>query len=106
MNQTAKPFTDIRVRKALTLGIDRYTASRVLYPIASLKDVGGLMRPGTEFATPELELVKLPGFGKDADKNRAEAKRLLAEAASRGDRNAKEELAKFESNEAFDAVHN
>src|SRR5947199_7348179 len=65
MNQTTKPFADIRVRKALTLGLDRYTASRVLYPIASLKDVGGLMRPGTEFATPESELLKLPGFGRD-----------------------------------------
>ena len=80
MNQTARPFIDIRVRKALTLGLDRYTASRVLYPIASLRDVGGLMRPGTEFATPELELAKLPGFGRDAEKSRAEAKRLLAEA--------------------------
>src|SRR6266511_1239654 len=50
MNQTAKPFTDVRVRKALTLGLDRYTASRVLYPIASLKDVGALMRPATELA--------------------------------------------------------
>ncbi len=39
VNQTIKPFTDERVRKALTLGLDRYTASRVLYPIASLKDV-------------------------------------------------------------------
>ena len=80
MNQTAKPFTDIRVRKALTLGIDRYTASRVLYPIASLRDVGGLMRPGTELAIAEPELLKLPGFGRDPEKNRAEAKRLLAEA--------------------------
>jgi peptide/nickel transport system substrate-binding protein len=80
MNQTAKPFTDVRVRKALTLGLDRYTASRVLYPIASLKDVGGLMRPATEFATSESELLKFPGFGRDMEKNRAEAKRLLAEA--------------------------
>src|SRR5262250_320465 len=80
MNQNAKPFTDIRVRKALTLGIDRYTASRVLYPIASLRDVGGLMRPGTELAIAEPELQKLPGFGRDPEKNRAEAKRLLAEA--------------------------
>jgi len=80
MNQTTKPFTDIRVRKALTLGLDRYTASRVLYPLASLKDVGALMRPATEFAMSESELQKLPGFGRDAEKNRAEAKRLLAEA--------------------------
>src|SRR5258705_5482863 len=80
MNQTTKPFNDIRVRKALTLGLDRYMASRVLYPIASLKDVGGLMRPATEFATPESELQKLPGFGRNPEKRRAEAKRLLAEA--------------------------
>src|SRR6266581_6378544 len=80
VNQTIKPFNDERVRKALTLGLDRYTASRVLYPIASLKDVGGLMRPATEWAMSDAELQKFPGFGKDIEKNRAEAKRLLAEA--------------------------
>ena len=80
VNQTIKPFKDERVRRALTLGLDRYTASRVLYPIASLKDVGGLMRPGTEWAMSDAELQKFPGFGKDMDKNRAEARRLLAEA--------------------------
>src|SRR5262245_18909395 len=80
MNQTVKPFTDVRVRKALTLAIDRYTAGRVLYPIASLRDVGGLMRPGTEWAMAEADLQRLPGFGKDMEKNRAEARRLLAEA--------------------------
>jgi peptide/nickel transport system substrate-binding protein len=80
MNQTTKPFNDVRVRKALTLAFDRYTAGRVLYPLASLRDVGALMRPGTELAMSEAELQKLPGFGKDMEKNRAEAKRLLAEA--------------------------
>src|SRR5262247_431628 len=80
MNQTTKPFTDARVRKALTLGLDRYTASRVLYPIASLKDVGALMRPGTEWAMAESDLLRLPGFGRDMEKNRTEARRLLAEA--------------------------
>ena len=80
VNQTIKPFKDERVRRALTLGLDRYTASRVLYPIASLKDVGGLMRPGTEWAMSDAELQKFSGFGKDMEKNRAEAKRLLAEA--------------------------
>src|SRR5262245_12535565 len=80
LNNTVKPFTDERVRKALTLGIDRYTAGKVLFPLSGLKDVGGLLRPATEWAMPEAELQKLPGFGKDMDKNRAEAKRLLAEA--------------------------
>src|SRR5213593_1553340 len=80
INNTVKPFTDVRVRKALTLAFDRYTASRVLYPLASLRDVGGLMRPGTEWATSEAELQRLPGFGRDMEKNRAEARRLLAEA--------------------------
>jgi peptide/nickel transport system substrate-binding protein len=80
INNTAKPFTDVRVRKALTLGIDRYTMGNVLYPLTGLKLVGALMRPGSEWAMAEAELEKLPGFGRDMEKNRAEAKRLLAEA--------------------------
>ena len=35
MNSTAKPFNDVRVRKALTLGIDRHTMSKVLYPLTA-----------------------------------------------------------------------
>jgi len=80
INNTVKPFTDVRVRKALALGIDHYTASRVLYPLTGLKGVGALMRPETEFAMPQPELEKMPGFGRDAEKNRAEARRLLTEA--------------------------
>jgi peptide/nickel transport system substrate-binding protein len=80
INNTVKPFTDARVRKALTLGIDRYAGGRVLYPLNGLRDVGALMRPGTEWGLPDAELQKLPGFGPDIEKNRAEARRLLAEA--------------------------
>src|SRR5438309_1407960 len=80
INNTVKPFTDVRVRKALTLGIDRYTAGKVLFPLTGLRDVGALMRPATEWGLPEAELQKLPGFGRDMEKNRAEARRLLAEA--------------------------
>jgi peptide/nickel transport system substrate-binding protein len=80
MNTTVKPFNDVRVRKALTLAFDRHTASQVLSPLASLRDVGGLMRPATEWASSDAELQKYPGFGRDMEKNRAEAKRLLAEA--------------------------
>jgi len=80
VNNTAKPFNDVRVRKALTLGIDRYTMSKVLYPLTGLKYVGALMRPGSDWAMPTPELEKLPGFGRDMEKNRAEARKLLAEA--------------------------
>ena len=80
INHTVKPFGDVRVRKALTLGIDRYTAGRVLSPLTGLRDPGALTRPGTEWAMSQAELEKFPGFGRDAEKNRAEARRLLAEA--------------------------
>src|SRR5881628_3117901 len=56
INNTVKPFTDVRVRKALTLGLDRYTAGKVLFTLTGLRDVGALMRPGTEWALPESEL--------------------------------------------------
>jgi peptide/nickel transport system substrate-binding protein len=80
INNTIKPFTDVRVRKALTLGLDRHTAGKVLFPLTGLKHVGGLMRPGTEWAMPPAELEKLPGFSRDAEKSRAEARKLLAAA--------------------------
>src|SRR5256714_3189054 len=80
INNTVKPFTDVRVRKALTLGIDRYTMGKVLYSLTGLKNVGGLIRPDSEWGMAPALLEKLPGFGRDAEKNRAEAKKLLTEA--------------------------
>jgi len=80
LNNTVKPFTDVRVRKALTLGLDRYTGGRVLFPLTGLRDVGGLMRPGTEWALSSAELERYPGFGRDIERNRTEARRLLADA--------------------------
>jgi peptide/nickel transport system substrate-binding protein len=80
LQNTVKPFNDVRVRKAITLAVDRYTGGKVLSQITGLHDVGGLMRPGTLWALPPAELEKFPGFGKDIEKNRAEARRLLAEA--------------------------
>ena len=45
VSNTRKPFTDVRLRKALTLGIDHATMSRVLYPINGLKLIGGFQSP-------------------------------------------------------------
>ena len=80
INNEKKPFDDPRVRKALTLAIDRREASKALSQISLMKHVGGLFRPGSEFATPEAELTKLAGFGKNIEAARKEARRLLKEA--------------------------
>lgn len=80
INHEKKPFNDKRVRRALTLALDRHEASKALSQIAIVKAVAGVQVPGTPFATPPAELNKLAGYWTDIEKSRAESKRLLREA--------------------------
>ena len=78
INVDKKPFDDERVRKALTLAIDRYEMAKTLAPLTGLDTVGHA--PGQQVGLKPGR-VALPGFGKDHEANLQEAKRLLARPA-------------------------
>jgi peptide/nickel transport system substrate-binding protein len=84
INEKKKPFDDVRVRRALTLAIDRWHGAVGLSKIADVRTVGSIVFPASPLAPTKEELEKLAGFWPDIDKSRAEAKRLLKEAGAEG----------------------
>ena len=83
-NHKRKPFDDVRVRRALTLAIDRWGSAPALSKIAIVQTVGGVVFPGSPLAMTKDELQQVAGYWPDIDKSRAEATRLLKEAGAEG----------------------
>ncbi|MBI3506633.1 MAG: ABC transporter substrate-binding protein [Proteobacteria bacterium] len=79
-NTTKAPYNDVRVRRALSMAIDRQGGAPNLARVTFVRDVGGVMRPGDELAMTPQEVEKIPGFGRDIAARRAEARKLLADA--------------------------
>jgi peptide/nickel transport system substrate-binding protein len=82
INTTKPPFDDVRVRRALSLAVDRHAASQGLRRTSVLRSIGGLIRPGAPFSISAEQLETFPGFGRDINAAREEARRLLKEAGA------------------------
>src|SRR5262245_29017645 len=80
INHDKEPFNDPGVRRALSLALDRYKAADALSQTAIVREVAGVQVPGSLFATPPAELMKLAGYSRDIRESRSEARRLLAKA--------------------------
>ena len=83
-NHKRKPFDDVRVRRALTLAIDRWRGVPALSKVANVHTVGGIVFPASPLAATKEELHQIAGFWPDIEKSRAEARRLLKEAGAEG----------------------
>src|SRR5262245_27616466 len=83
-NAEKKPFDDARVRRALSLAVDRWGGAEALSKIAVVKPVGGIVFPGHPLAASKEELSQIAGYWPDIKKSREEAKRLLKEAGAEG----------------------
>ncbi|MCA3248769.1 MAG: ABC transporter substrate-binding protein [Azospirillum sp.] len=81
-NVEQKPFDDVRVRRALSMALDRFGSEEGLARVSQVKATGTLLRPGYEFAPSRADLATYPGMTptRDMARARAEARRLLQEA--------------------------
>jgi len=80
INVRKPPFNDVRVRRALSLAIDRIGGVPGLSKLGAVDFPTVFVPPGTIGEYSNEELVKVPGYSGNAEAQRAEAKRLLAEA--------------------------
>lgn len=80
LNNSRKPFSDVRVRMAVNLALNRQEILRQTGEPRVGARVFGWTLPGSYWELPEVELAKLPGYGPNKEADRAQAKQLLSDA--------------------------
>jgi peptide/nickel transport system substrate-binding protein len=78
INRDAPPFNDPDLRRAMALSLDRMALIDIL--TEGQGNVGGVMQPPPEgiWSMPPDMLKALPGYDPDLQKNRAEARKIIA----------------------------
>ncbi|MGQ0584098.1 MAG: ABC transporter substrate-binding protein [Reyranella sp.] len=77
VNRDAPPFDNPKLREALVLVLDRKPFSEILSQGHDVVGAAMLPPPSGVWGLPPEELVKLPGYGPDVEKSRAEARKIM-----------------------------
>lgn len=80
INNSKEPFNDPRVRRAIHLAVDRQALIDTFAPVWEPAFVTRWLPSASPYATPQEELLTMPGYRPDKTEDIAEAKRLLTEA--------------------------
>lgn len=80
INNEKEPFNDPKVRRAIHLAVDRQSLIDTFAPVWEPAFVTRWLPSASPYATPQEELLTMPGYRPDKTEDIAEAKRLLAEA--------------------------
>jgi peptide/nickel transport system substrate-binding protein len=93
INRTASPFNNPDIRRAIAFAIDHKSFTDIL--LEGRSSTGGAMMPPPEglWGMPPEELMSLPGYGPDVEKNRDEARKLMQGAGYGRDNRMKVKLA-------------
>jgi peptide/nickel transport system substrate-binding protein len=79
LNVTKPPFNDVRVRRAMSLAIDRRGAIQAVHQGGALPGASMPAKPHGVWGLLDKDLTALPGYGKSAD-DKAKARKLMTEA--------------------------